>query len=126
MLSIPGGLDLLVVGALQGLLSYPFFDPVLTDRCFMTTPKMMARCFTIGGSMAALFIVFFSLIGVYGNMLSSCVCTEWDGKLCKVYGPCASEDLIKTYGFTKTPIYESANLYSVYTGVPAAVGAWQC
>lgn len=31
--TLEGGLDLLVVGLLQGALSYPFFDPVLTGGC---------------------------------------------------------------------------------------------
>lgn len=42
-------MDLLIVGVLQGTLSYPFFDPVLTDRCFLSSPKTMARAFTVGG-----------------------------------------------------------------------------
>jgi hypothetical protein len=88
---------------------------------------MMARCFTVGGSMAALFIVFFSLIGVYGNQLSSCVCTTWGAttagaKVCLQYGPCADAEMIAKYGAESTPYYRGAKLYNVYQGIPADVG----
>ena len=72
MKSLAGGMDLLATGLLQGMMSYPFFDPVLTDRAFLTEPKKMFRAFVIGGGIAALFIVFFSIIGIYGNMLYWC------------------------------------------------------
>jgi len=42
-LTLAGGMDLLITGALQGALSYPFFDPVLTDRAFLANPKTNAR-----------------------------------------------------------------------------------
>ncbi|KAK3285628.1 hypothetical protein CYMTET_6778 [Cymbomonas tetramitiformis] len=81
-MTLEGGQDLLIVGALQAMLSYPFFDPVLTDRCFMAHPKLMVRSFIIGGGCAGLFIMLFSIIGVYGNMLGSCLeagaCSEDD------------------------------------------------
>jgi hypothetical protein len=32
MWSLEGGMDMLIVGLLQGALSYPFFDPVLTGE----------------------------------------------------------------------------------------------
>jgi hypothetical protein len=32
MWSLEGGMDMLLVGLLQGALSYPFFDPVLTGE----------------------------------------------------------------------------------------------
>mmetsp|Transcript_91134 Transcript_91134/g.162236 ORF Transcript_91134/g.162236 Transcript_91134/m.162236 type:complete len:719 (+) Transcript_91134:41-2197(+) len=54
-------------GILQGLVSYPFFDPVLTDRGFLSTPKTMLLSFCAGGVVAALFIVFYAAIGVYGT-----------------------------------------------------------
>jgi len=68
-LTLEGGMDLLITGALQGLLSYPFFDPVLTDRAFLAHPRTMARSLTVGGTIAGGFIVLFSFIGVYGSML---------------------------------------------------------
>mmetsp|Transcript_77654 Transcript_77654/g.251286 ORF Transcript_77654/g.251286 Transcript_77654/m.251286 type:complete len:730 (-) Transcript_77654:549-2738(-) len=56
-----------VGGLLQGVLSYPFFDPVLTDRGFLGTPKTMLLSFTVGGTIAALFIFWYAVIGVYGT-----------------------------------------------------------
>lgn len=73
MLSLKGGMDMFALGCIQGGLSYAFFDPVLTDRCFLAAPKTMARCFTIGGFAAAWFITLFSIIGVHGSMLGKCV-----------------------------------------------------
>jgi len=72
-LTLEGGMDLLLTGALQGLLSYPFFDPVLTDRAFLAHPRTMARSLAFGGLVAGIFIVLFSIIGVYGSMLGKCV-----------------------------------------------------
>jgi len=66
--SLEGGLDLIIIGMLQGGLSYGFFDPVLTDRAFLSDPKTMRAAFISGGTVAALFIVLFSFIGVLGNM----------------------------------------------------------
>ncbi|KAJ9523670.1 hypothetical protein QJQ45_020099 [Haematococcus lacustris] len=67
-LSLAGGMDLLVVAFLQGCLSYPFFDPVLTDRAFLAEPWAMLKAFLLGGVLAALFILLFSFIGIYGAM----------------------------------------------------------
>lgn len=72
-LTLKGGMDLLITGAIQGLMSYPFFDPVLTDRTFLAHPRTMARSITFGGLIAGSFIVLFSIIGVYGSMLGRCV-----------------------------------------------------
>jgi len=66
--SMKGGLDLFIVGLLQGCLSYGFFDPVLTDRAFLAEPSTMLKAFCLGGFISGIFITFFSLIGVYGNM----------------------------------------------------------
>ncbi len=66
--SLEGGIDLVLVGLLQGMLSYPFFDPVLTDRTFLASPKTMLKAFISGGTLAAGFIVMFSLIGIFGNV----------------------------------------------------------
>lgn len=69
--SLQGGMDLLIVGLLQGSLSYGFFDPVLTDRAFLLEPKTMFYSYILGGFLAACFIFFFSMIGVYGNMAAT-------------------------------------------------------
>lgn len=67
--SIQGGLDLFFVALLQALTSYPFHDPVLTDRAFLSTPKTMLWSFMVGGVVAAGAIVLFSTLGVYGKSI---------------------------------------------------------
>ena len=118
---LASGLDMMIAGMLQGALSYPFFDPVLTDRCFMATPKVMVRSFYVGGAMAIMFIFFFGLIGVYGNMYAACHCITWSKSTCVEYGPCAGADWPELFAGT-TPIVNGANLYDVYKGEPAAIG----
>ncbi|KAJ8600583.1 hypothetical protein CTAYLR_008171 [Chrysophaeum taylorii] len=99
MLSLKGGMDLFALGAIQGALSYPFFDPVLTDRCFLADPKTMARAVALGGFCAAWFITLFGLIGTHGNMLGQCIAAD----------ACSDNEL------------KGANLGDVQTGAPAAV-----
>lgn len=99
MLSLKGGMDLFALGAIQGGLSYAFFDPVLTDRCFLAAPKTMARAVVFGGFCAAWFIALFGLIGVHGNMLGQCV----------QQGACSDNEL------------KGANLGDVLAGTPAGV-----
>lgn len=55
-----------VGGLIQGICSYPFFDPILTDRAFLSSPKSMLASFLVGGFVAAWFIFFYAAIGVYG------------------------------------------------------------
>ncbi|EGB09061.1 hypothetical protein AURANDRAFT_63673 [Aureococcus anophagefferens] len=98
-LSLKGGMDMFALGAVQGGFSYAFFDPVLTDRCFLADPKTMARCFTVGGFAAAWFITLFSIIGVHGSMLGKCVSA----------GYCDSSDL------------RGADVAQVTAGAPHAV-----
>jgi hypothetical protein len=64
--SLAGGVDLLLVALLQSL-SYPFHDPVLTDRGFITRPRVMLCGYIVAGVGAAAFIVLFGLVGVYGR-----------------------------------------------------------
>ena len=64
--SLAGGLDLLFVALIQ-VLSYPFHDPVMTDRGFITNPRTMRKAFFIAVPIGFLSIVLFSLIGVYAN-----------------------------------------------------------
>jgi Na+/proline symporter len=68
-------------GVVQGVLSYPFFDPVLTDRAFLASPRTMALSLRCGGFLAMLFILFYAVIGVYGafykeHYLAECGCDE--------------------------------------------------
>ncbi len=65
--TLAGGLNLLFVAFLQ-VLSYPFHDPVLTDRAFIADPKLTLRSFSWATLIGALAIVCFSFIGIYGKM----------------------------------------------------------
>lgn len=64
---LDAGVDLLLVALLQ-VLSYPFHDPVLTDRGFITEEKAMLRAFVIAGVAGFLCILLFSLVGVHAKL----------------------------------------------------------
>lgn len=66
-LTLDGGLDLLLVGLLQSL-SYPFHDPVLTDRGFIADRHVILRSFLVAGAVSTLLIVLFSLVGVHAYL----------------------------------------------------------
>jgi Na+/proline symporter len=51
--------------ALVQVLSYPFHDPVMTDRAFITSPKVMLKGFIIAGVLAGGFIFIYSGVGLY-------------------------------------------------------------
>jgi Na+/proline symporter len=55
--------------ALVQVLSYPFHDPVLTDRGFITKPRVMVKGFVLAGLLAGGFIFLFSTIGLYGRAI---------------------------------------------------------
>jgi hypothetical protein len=61
------GVDLLLVALLQ-VLSYPFHDPVLTDRGFITEEKTMLRAFVVAGLLGFVCILLFSLVGVHAKL----------------------------------------------------------
>lgn len=65
--TLAGGLDLLLVGLLQAT-SYPFHDPVLTDRAFVTPPRRMLPAYLGAGALGAAAIVLYSLIGVHARL----------------------------------------------------------
>jgi len=65
--ALNGGMDLLLVALLQ-VLSYPFHDPVLTDRAFITREKTMLRAFIVAGVLGFFAILAFSLIGVHARL----------------------------------------------------------
>jgi Na+/proline symporter len=48
--------------------SYPFHDPVLTDRGFITDPKTMLKGFILAGLIGGAFIFVFGFIGIYGKL----------------------------------------------------------
>jgi Na+/proline symporter len=65
--ALDAGLDLLLVAALQTL-SYPFHDPVLTDRGFITEERTMLRAFVVAGVLGFAAISAFSLVGVHARL----------------------------------------------------------
>lgn len=66
-LRLDAGVDLLLVALLQ-VLSYPFHDPVLTDRGFITEEKAMLRAFFAAGAAGFVCILLFSLVGVHARL----------------------------------------------------------
>ena len=60
------GLNLLFAAILQSF-SYPFHDPVLTDRGFLSSPKITLKSFLYASILGALCIILFSIIGVYAQ-----------------------------------------------------------
>ena len=64
---LEAGLDLLLVALLQ-VLSYPFHDPVLTDRGFVTEAKSMLRAMIVAGFAGFACILAFSLVGVHARL----------------------------------------------------------
>ena len=60
------GVTFLALAAVQ-VLSYPFHDPVLTDRAFLTAPRTMVKGFIIAGLLSGGFILAFSSVGLYAR-----------------------------------------------------------
>ena len=60
------GLNLLFAALLQSF-SYPFHDPVLTDRGFISSPKITLKSFLWASIIGALCIILFSIIGVFAK-----------------------------------------------------------
>lgn len=65
--TLAGGLDLLLVALLQTT-SYPFHDPVLTDRAFVTPPRKMVVAYALAGVMGGGLIVLYSFLGVHARL----------------------------------------------------------
>jgi Na+/proline symporter len=51
--------------AMVQTLSYPFHDPVLTDRAFISPPKSMLRGFVLAGILGGGVILLYSIAGLY-------------------------------------------------------------
>ena len=60
------GLNLFFAAILQSL-SYPFHDPVLTDRGFISSPKVTLKSFLLATVIGGACIILFSIIGVYAK-----------------------------------------------------------
>lgn len=65
--TMAGGLNLLFVAILQ-VFSYPFHDPVLTDRAFIAPPKTTLKSFIVATFVGAACILLFSFVGIYARM----------------------------------------------------------
>ncbi|PZE18985.1 sodium:solute symporter [Putridiphycobacter roseus] len=61
------GLHLLFAAALQSF-SYPFHDPVLTDRGFISSNKTTLISFILAGIIGFICIVLFSFLGIFGKL----------------------------------------------------------
>lgn len=66
--SFEGGADLMLVALIQSF-SYPFHDPVMTDRGFLTDAKTMKTAFFLAAPIGFVSILLFSLVGVYARDL---------------------------------------------------------
>ena len=62
------GMTFVGLAAVQ-VLSYPFHDPVLTDRAFLTRPGVMVKAFLLAGLISGLFILLFSAVGIYARAM---------------------------------------------------------
>jgi hypothetical protein len=61
------GLNLLLAVLIQ-VLSYPFHDPVMTDRGFLTRPKTTLYVFIAATLIGFLCILLFSFVGIYARL----------------------------------------------------------
>lgn len=61
------GLNLLFAALLQ-VFSYPFHDPVLTDRGFISSPKVTLKSYLHASWIGFFFILAFSFIGIYAQI----------------------------------------------------------
>jgi hypothetical protein len=50
------------------VLSYPFHDPVLTDRAFITEERAMLKAFFVAGAAGFVAILLFSLVGIHARI----------------------------------------------------------
>jgi Na+/proline symporter len=83
--ALDSGVDLLLVAGLQ-VFSYPFHDPVLTDRGFISEEKTMRRSFVIAGVLGFFSILAFSLIGVHASLVHIAVSDNVPAALAKSMG----------------------------------------
>lgn len=62
--TLEGGVDLLLVTLLQ-LVSYPFHDPIMTDRGFICEARAMLKVYIVSGIIGFIAILGISTIGMY-------------------------------------------------------------
>jgi len=82
---LDAGVDLLLVALLQ-VVSYPFHDPVLTDRGFITREKTMLRAFIVAGVLGFICIFAFSLIGVHARLEGLAAGDNMPGAVAAAFG----------------------------------------
>ncbi|GAB4025604.1 sodium:solute symporter family transporter [Spirosoma gilvum] len=63
------GVDLLLVALVQ-CFSYPFHDPVLTDRGFISDTRTTQKAYIWAAVIGSLCIVFFSFVGIFARLNS--------------------------------------------------------
>ncbi|GAB4000871.1 sodium:solute symporter [Spirosoma daeguense] len=63
------GVDLLLVALVQ-CFSYPFHDPVLTDRGFISDTRTTLRAYIWAAVIGSLCIIFFSFVGIFAKLNS--------------------------------------------------------
>lgn len=63
------GVDLLLVALVQ-CFSYPFHDPVLTDRGFISDTRTTRRAYIWAAVIGSLCIIFFSFVGIFAKLNS--------------------------------------------------------
>ncbi|OAV44639.1 sodium:solute symporter [Lewinella sp. 4G2] len=65
--TMAAGGNLLLVAILQSF-SYPFHDPVLTDRAFLSSPQATLKAFLYATPIGFGCILLFSFVGIYGQV----------------------------------------------------------
>jgi len=60
------GLNLFFAAIIQSF-SYPFHDPVLTDRAFISSPKTTRKSFYLASILGAFCIILFSIVGIFAQ-----------------------------------------------------------
>lgn len=65
--TMQGGLSLMFAVFIQ-ILSYPFHDPVLTDRGFMSSPKVTIKSYIAATIIGFFCILLFSFIGIFARL----------------------------------------------------------
>jgi Na+/proline symporter len=65
--TLSNGVNLLLVALIQ-IFSYPFHDPVLTDRGFITDERTTLKSFIAATIIGFLAILLFSFVGIYAQM----------------------------------------------------------
>jgi len=66
--TLEGGVDLILVALIQ-IFSYPFHDPIMTDRGFLSDPKTTLKSYISAAVISSIIILLFSFVGIYGSFV---------------------------------------------------------